>query len=525
MFRSKLVVSHSGPHRRRMLVRRRIGAVFAASMAVTLAACTGGVATPEKTGPWDMRVQVSSDFQTGSLIPGKGAPQESYAIATDNVIEGLLRPDRDGNLKGLLATSWKLVDDMTWRFVLRSGVKFQDGTPFDAKAVKYSFDRIYHDKELGSLMTQWFKDVDHVEVIDELTVDFKMVRPAALLPQVLTMLPIVPESLDITDATTWKGTGPYKLTKLEPNSAVLTKVDDYWGGKTDGPDTVTVAAQTEAAAMTAALSSNGADLGLYISPDLVKSVPNYQAMPAVQVMSFGLNSFRPPFNNPKIREAASLAFDIEGNRTALFGNDLSQEAKCQMVAEGIDGYAPSVKTPTFDPDRAKHLVAEAGSAADAPIRVNVAAGRYPNGEEIAKLMVEQLNNVGLHAELYVQDGVSQTKNVTNPDKASRPEMWLTSTSWAAGMIYSTNSLAAPTAVVAGINHDEFPDLWPAFQAALRETDDQKRKGLFDTAAQQLCDTHTMIFAYMPKRIIGLPDGPTTVPDRPDFRMIYSEMTR
>ena len=211
---------------------RALGALFAIAL-------LGGIAEA-KTFRW------ANDGDSNSMDPY--ARQETFLLLFDqNIYEPLLRWDREMKLEAGLATEWKQTDPTTWRFKLRQGVKFHDGTPFTADDVVFSFDRATHP---GSNLASPLATVKEVKKIDDLTVDFITDGPDPILPNNLPTIAIMSKkwceehnttrAADLTKneesfaTRNANGTGPFMLKDRQPDvKTVLVKNPDWWGAKDD----------------------------------------------------------------------------------------------------------------------------------------------------------------------------------------------------------------------------------------------------------------------------------------------------
>lgn len=155
-------------------------------------------------------------------------------IIMENVSETLTELDVRGK-KGVqprLAEKWEQNADGSWRFHLREGVKFSDGTAFDAKDVKHSFERIMSDKNACESRRYFGGMTVTPSIVDDHTIDFKTDPAQPILPLLMSLVTIVPEETKMEFIREPVGTGPYKLTNWTPGQQiVLTARDDYWGAK------------------------------------------------------------------------------------------------------------------------------------------------------------------------------------------------------------------------------------------------------------------------------------------------------
>jgi peptide/nickel transport system substrate-binding protein len=155
-------------------------------------------------------------------------------VIMQNVSETLTELDvrSDKGVMPRLAEKWEQNEDSSWRFHLRKGVKFSDGTTFDAKDVKHSFDRIMSDKNTCESRRYFGGITVTPTVVDDYTIDFKADPVQPILPLLMSLVTIVPEETPLEFVREPVGTGPYKLTNWTPGQQiVLTSRDDYWGAK------------------------------------------------------------------------------------------------------------------------------------------------------------------------------------------------------------------------------------------------------------------------------------------------------
>ena len=323
----------------------------------------------------------------GVLIVGQIAEPKSLDPAADtavndfrilvNIYDGLVRY-KSGTLQPepSLAKSWTISKDgKTYTFKLREGVTFHDGTPFNAEAVKFNFDRMldkdnkYHDTGPFPLAF-FFSDVDKVKVVDDHTVEFDLKKPYAPFLSNLAY----PTGLIVSPAAVKKygkdfgrhpvGTGAYEFKQWDSNSkVVVAKNPDYW----DGPpklDAVVFRPITDANTRVAEMLSGGIDVMVEVPPDSLKQFkdnPQFkiheQAGPHVWFLILDTKSG--PFKSKKIRQAVNYAI----NKKAIVDDVLQGTA---TVAAGPTPKAfawahdDSLKPYPYDPEKAKALLKEGG---------------------------------------------------------------------------------------------------------------------------------------------------------------------
>jgi peptide/nickel transport system substrate-binding protein len=281
-----------------------------------------------------------------------------------------------------LATSWESSNNsQTWTFHLRQGVKFHDGSPFNATAVKYSIDRTMR---LGLGASYIWSPVTEVNVLDTYTVQFILSAPTPL--DVIStasygawiMSPkvdAIASAAGFTNASAWfnaghdDGTGPYTITKWDPQSeVVMQKFADYWGGWTsDQFDTAVLRVVRDETVQEQMLKSGDIQIAQQVPfadiPSLEKeSTLKVNFSPQYQNLVGMFNNKRFPFNNTLIRQAVSYAVPYQQIVTGVlhgFGNQ-----SIGPVPYGMPGHFNDLPQYTYDIAKAKQLMAQAG---------------YPNG--------------------------------------------------------------------------------------------------------------------------------------------------
>ena len=294
-----------------------------------------------------------------------------------NVYDGLVRY-KDGTLEvePALATDWDISEDGTvYTFTLRDGVKFHDGSDFNAEAVKFNFDRMlnedhpYHDTGPFPL-SFFFSAVESTEVVDEMTVRFTLNAPYApflsnlAYPTGLIVSPAAVAQHGADFGRNPSGTGPFTFAEWRSNEAVVIEANpDYWGG---APELQAVVFRpiTDANTRTAEMLAGGIDLMVEVPPVALSEFQgdtytvHEQAGPHVWFLI--LNAKEGPFADKRARQAANYAV----NKEALVNEVLEGTAE---VAAGPTppafawAYNPDLEPYPYNPDKARELIAEAGA--------------------------------------------------------------------------------------------------------------------------------------------------------------------
>ena len=311
-----------------------------------------------------------------SLDPAAVTAVNDFRILV-NVYEGLTRY-KSGTLEvePALAESWSISDDGTeYTFTLKSGVTFHDGTPFNAEAVKFNFDRMldenhpFHDTGPFPL-SFFFGAVEETSVVDDTTVKFKLNAPYApflsnlAYPTGLIVSPAAVEQHGKEFGRNPSGTGPFTFAEWRSNEAVVIERNaDYWG-EAAGTEAVVFRPITDANTRVAEMLAGGIDLMVEVPPTSLSQFEGdgftvaEQAGPHVWFLI--LNAKEGPFADVRVRQAANYAI----NKEAIVNDVLEGTAE---VAAGPTppafawAYNADLDPYPYDPDKARELLADAGA--------------------------------------------------------------------------------------------------------------------------------------------------------------------
>lgn len=336
----------------------------------------------------------------------------------------LTSPDKASGLIPGLAESWEVdqADKTKWIFKLRRGVKFHDGSDFNADAVVFNMDRLLDEKSpqysarMASLVNFRIPAYKSVRKVDDYTVEFTTKTPDAFWPyQICYILMASPKQWEATGkdwakfALTPSGTGPWKLTALKAREfAELVPNKDHWD-KALVPklDKLTLIPMPDASARTAALLAGQVDWIEAPAPDAMKRIQSAGFSIASNVYphiwSWHLNRVEgSPWNDIRVRKAANLAIDRKGVLELLGG--YAVEATGHVV-KGDPWYgSPSFQIKT-DVEAAKKLLAEAGFGPDKPVKVKMLISASGSGQmlplQMNEYMQQNLKAVGIEVDFEV----------------------------------------------------------------------------------------------------------------------------
>lgn len=319
-------------------------------------------------------LRIGQQLEPPNLDPTSGAAAAVDELVYGNVFEGLVRIGRTGAVEPGLAESWEISPDgRIYVFHLRRGVKFHDGSPFDAGVVKFSLDRAVAPGSSNAQKTA-LSVISHVVAVDEATVRLELARPASTLLDVLAWgdaVMVSPKSAE-KNATYPIGTGPYRFSGWKRGDSVeLVRNDAYWGAKPRIPRIVFKFIADPTAAYAAMKAGDLDAFPLFPAPENLaelKTDPRFRLVVGTTEGEtiLALNNAKAPFDKLEVRRAISHAL----NRKAIL--DGAMFGYGQLIGSHFSPSNPdyvdlSQRYP-YDPARARTLLAQAG---------------YPNGFSVS----------------------------------------------------------------------------------------------------------------------------------------------
>ncbi len=377
----------------------------AAQPVATSAPAAAPTAAPAAAKP--KQIVVAQYADAVSLDPHDTNDNASYG-PEKLMFEGLVGFNEKMEMQALLAEKWDASPDaMTFTFYLRKGVKFHDGTPFNAAAVKYNFDRVTNpDNKLKRYGL--YKVIAKTEVVDEYTVKFTMVEPfGAMLatfahPAGGIVSPAAAKQGADAPAFGKKpmGTGPYKFVEWVPGDHLtVEKFADYWNPEQGAKvDRFVIKPVPEAGTRISMLQAGDAQFINTVPYAQVKLVKDSSEVSvaeneAIYTYWVALNTQKPPFNDKRVRQALNYAVD----KQAIIDAVLSGYGKMidSPLAPRVWGYK-SVKTYPYDLKKAKELLAQAGVTS---AKTTLWASDNTESKQVAVALQGQLKEVGFDVEV------------------------------------------------------------------------------------------------------------------------------
>ncbi|KLU61986.1 glutathione-binding protein GsiB precursor [Peptococcaceae bacterium CEB3] len=352
---------------------------------------------------------IAESSDATKLDPQLGTDIPSANVYFGKIYEGLVGQNDKMEIVPLLATSWQRVDPNTWEFKLRHGVKFQDGTPFNAAAVKKNFDRIL-DPKTASPRASLFSMVKDMKVVDDYTIQFITSYPYTPLLVNLAHYAgciISPKAIDdyglkLGDHPV--GTGPFTFESWTPGQQItLVRNDNYWGQKAK-VDKVVFKVVPEDATRVAMVQTGEAQLAEPILATDIDQITKSSSMqlirtPALTNDYLGFNVRKKPFDDVRVRQAIAYAIDTDAIMKGVF-NNVGTKANGPMGPK-VFGYDPGLKGYPYDINKAKELLKAAGypNGFNTTIWTNNNATR----EKLAEVLQSELKGIGVNVQIKVME--------------------------------------------------------------------------------------------------------------------------
>lgn len=409
---------------------------------VVLAACSGEEGASEEpadtdtSGDTEEAVPQTLVFGRGgdsvSLDPAIVTDGESFKV-TENIFETLLNfGEQDTSVNPGLAKEWEVSEDgLTYTFHLQEGVKFHDGTDFNAEAVVKNVERWKGGAEekfyyFHSMFKSEGEDIiKSVEAVDDYTVVFTLSRPQAPFLKNIAMSPFgiasptAFESAGDAFGDNPVGTGPFKFVEWKRNDSItVEKNEDYWQEGLPKLDKIIFRSIPDNSARLNALTTGEIDLADGINPSDAATVESNAELqlierPSMNVGYLGLTTTRKPFDNALVRQAVNYAIDKQAIVDAFFQG--RAEVAVNPMPSSISGYNEEIKGYPYDPEKAKELLAEAGYDGEEIELWAMPVPRpyMPDGQKVAEAIQKNLADVGIPSKIVTFEWATYLEKAKN----------------------------------------------------------------------------------------------------------------
>ncbi len=495
----------------------------------TIAAAAAGLALAIPAQAQELRVGLSAE--ASALDPHYHNLTPNIQLATQ-VFERLTDQDANQAPQPMLAESWKALDDKTWEFKLRNGVKFTDGSDFTAQDVIYSFCRVPKVENSPSSFVVATRPVDTMTAPDPFTIRMTTASAYPLMPQTVFSVAIMsakqagaPADLkfnkdgcegvaawpktDDFNKLKFAGTGPYKYTQYLPGDRVVMERNDSYWGKKPAWQKVTMRPITQSAARVAALLAGDVD---FIENPPIQDLPRIKGnanLDLVQGLSnrviylhFNYLDDAPPgvsdsggknpFRDKRVREAISLSIDRDAIVSRIMGG--VAVAAAEFLPNPLAGTNPGIQPQKPDVDKAKKLLAEAGYPNGFGLTIGTPNDRYINDAQVTQAAAQMMARAGFKVQV---DAMTQT---TFFAKRTKREFGIWLAGWSADTGEMSNSLRAlagtpdaktgfGTTNPGGYSNKAMDEL---LTKALTTVDDTQRNAMLAQASRMTMDDFAVI---------------------------------
>lgn len=378
----------------------------------------------------------SSSEKENSLVYGRGTDTvsldpitvtdgESFKVAR-NIYETLVQfGEEDTSIKPSLAKKWKISEDqLTYTFTLQDGVKFHDGTDFNAEAVVKNFERWmsgtinlfpYYGDMFGGFVGDKTHIIKSVRAVDEQTFELKLKKPLSALLNNLAMVAFSiasPTAIEKEGEQYGKhpvGTGPFKFVSWKRNDSIeLDKNKEYWQDGYPKVSKLIYRTLPDNSARLNGLVTGEIDIADGLSPSDHKRIEDDQNLqllkrPSFNVGYLGMTMTQKPFNDEKVRQAVSMAIDRQAIVNSFF-EGLATEAKNPLQPTSL-GYHENTKPYTFDVEKAKAILKE--SSYDGKVvelwAMPVPRPYMPDGQKVAEAIQKNLETIGMKTKIVTYE--------------------------------------------------------------------------------------------------------------------------
>ena len=479
--------------------------LMAAAIAVMVAFSTGAFAKSITIGLASEPTSIDPHFH--NLSPNNALARHLF--------DRLVLTDSNQKLIPGLAVSWKPINDTTWEFKLRDGVKWHDGSPFTADDVVFTFTRAVNVPNSPSGFGTYIKGKTAVK-IDDLTVQIKTEKPYPLMPNDMSTFSIVSKKIgenattqDYNSGKAAIGTGPYKFKEYVPGDRIVfVRNEDYWGDKPEW-ETVTFKPIKSAPSRVAAMLAGDVDMIAQVPTIDIERLKNDPKLSLSQGVSNRViylhldhkrdnspfvkandgGDIKNPLKDVRVRKAISMAI----NRDAIVERVMEGVAikAGQLLPKGFFGVSPNLKPVDYDPEGAKKLLAEAGVPDGFRLTIHGPNDRYINDAKIVEAIAQMLTRVGIKTEVVTMPRSVYFKRASRGGPDKTPEFSFILVGWGAGSGEASSPLKSlvhtydKSRGFGASNRGRYsnPEVDKLIEDALATVDDAKRQDMLAKATE------------------------------------------
>jgi peptide/nickel transport system substrate-binding protein len=500
--------------------------ILACLLALLLAASTA-YAQPAQ-------IVISQPAEATTMDPGRSTQvlTVNYFI---NLYDTLTRWDTALQLQPGLATSWKNVNETTWEFTLRPGVRFHDGAPLTTEDVKATLERNLVPGK--TVVTPGFTTIEAVQIASPTVIRIITKKADPLIPVRMAQMgsQILPARLTTDEgvkelARRPVGTGAYRFVEWVKDERLVMEANrDWWGweGKAPAVERVVWKPIPDEFPRIVALEKGEVDIITNLPPDRMKGIADGRGtrivtVPASRFVVLSMNTTQPPLSDKRVRQAMTYALDVPAiikNLYAGMGKPFSGG-----VADTDFGYNAALKPYPYDPAKAKALLAQAGYANGIDIIVHAGMGTMVNDKALIETVVDMWNRVGIRGRIEMMEMGARQRMLN--DRAvppsglllGNPQSTLLDADGSLWRIFHPSGFNGKY-WVGNQPGQRFHDL---MEQARYSLDPKKRKALYAEATALIHEEKPWVELFQEVVVYGTSRRVTFKP-RADYRLIVSEM--
>lgn len=519
--------------------RRQFLTALGSAGAAGLAGCAGGSgsgSTDDGTAAEEAGAQTDSNGdgstltanisqRLGTIDPAKGTDYVQ-AMALVNLYDPLVFPDSEGEIQPNLASDWSVSDDsQTYTFSLRDDATFHSGNSVTAEDVKFTTERFLDLNQGYASLLSGVLDKENIVVEDEQTVSFELDRSYAPFLPIMVLVFVVDkdrimENLEDGDYgergdygqayinNNDAGSGAYQLSEFSRgNSITFAKYDDYFKEFPDGSfDTIEVRIITENSTVQTLIKNGELDMtGQYQNSQTYSAIDQMENARVDTVPTFGLlynkiNTQKPPTDDPAVREAMAWGFDYE-----QVVNDIRPDMKKAKgpLPPTWGAHKSDVMQPSYDPERARQILADAGYSEGELTITNTFTSSYSFQERIALLFKDNMADIGINVELNPQTWGTITEMATTVENTPHTSQ-----------VFYVPTYPSPDSMFYNQFHSEAANTWMSMEhldndevdslidEARQTPDRQARVEIYKQLQSKLANLHCDMHLYHTVKTIG-----------------------
>ncbi|MDG2244090.1 MAG: ABC transporter substrate-binding protein [Rhodospirillaceae bacterium] len=328
-----------------------------------------------------------------------------YVYTWSAVFDGLTSIDANGNLQPWLATAWERIDPVTWVLELRKDVTFSNGKPMTARAVVAAIDFLTSDDAKGETVARMLRFLKSARPIGSHTVEITTNRPTPLLPRFLPQLYVVePDHFSQLGLEAFAqdpiATGPFIVEDIRPERMALRAFEAGW--RPPNVERMELLSLPDMATRTMSIGAGTLDVAVGIGPDEVNAIVadggnKFSWRDAANWAYHFIDDVHPALADIRVREALNLAIDRQAIIDALL--DGATAPATQPAPKLVYGFNPELPSITYDPDRARALLADAGYPDGFKMVIEATAGSSANDSAVNLTVAQYLAAVGIEMEI------------------------------------------------------------------------------------------------------------------------------